>query len=240
MALFSFESLTSYLKLRDKSIVADSSYLYRLTDKTDFRHGLILAFHQKVRPINGQFFINVVIRQEFLREIRRVQMIDTMLHLATVDRNLRARYIAKANARNSRNYYKQHLIISGNDPLTAEHLNDCYDDLFKEHLRNGDVQRLISNWKGNVDSSATAQEQAMQMNYISGGGSIPWNSLHKLMQATGMAPTDAMITNFALSIGADAIVTTDLDYMQVASIIDVFMPFSLAKQATGIYDPTND
>lgn len=58
-----------------------------------------------------------------------------------------------------------------------------------------------------------------------------------------MAPTDAMIANFALAlVKADAIVTTDLDYMQVAGtpLLDVYMPKALAMQAIGIYDPTLD
>lgn len=240
MALYSFESLRSYLKLRDRRIVADSSYLYRLSDTTDPRHNLVLNFHQRVRPINGKFFINVVIRQEFLREIRRVQMIDTMLYLVNkYPGRFRTRYVTSANKKNLRRPETQHLVITGNRPLTAEHLKECYDDLFKEHLRKGDVQMLNSNWIGNVDSYYQAQEQSMQMNYKSFGGTMDWTKLNNLMQATGMAPTDAMITNFALVMGA-AIVTTDLDYMQVANITDVFMPYSLARQAKGIYDRNLD
>jgi hypothetical protein len=47
MALYSFESPNSYLKLRDKAIVVDTSYLFRLTDKSDYRHKSVLAFHEK-------------------------------------------------------------------------------------------------------------------------------------------------------------------------------------------------
>jgi hypothetical protein len=78
------------------------------------------------------------------------------------------------------------------------------------------------------------------MNYFSGGGNISWNKLNTLMQSTGMAPTDAMIGNFAFSIGADALVTTDLDYMQLSGIIDVFRPAKLAQQAIGVYNPIID
>lgn len=78
------------------------------------------------------------------------------------------------------------------------------------------------------------------MRYYDDTENIFWSSITDLMQSTGLAPTDAMIANFAFAIGADAIVTTDLDYIQVAGVIDVFMPLYLANQATGVYNPTID
>jgi hypothetical protein len=117
MALFSFESPTSFRRLQNKRIVADSSYLYRLSDKTDFRHKTVLNFHERVKRIGGQFFINVVIRQEFLREVRKVQMIDTLLYLATTDPVLKARYVNKVNQRYNNT---PNLQITLNQPLISK------------------------------------------------------------------------------------------------------------------------
>lgn len=224
MPLYTFESQTSFLRLRDKTVVVDTSYLINLIDINAPNNSLIFSFHEKVKQLNSRFIINAIVRQEFLKEIRKVQMIDTLLHLASTDPTLRTRYAR----------------FAGNRPLTARQLSNCYDKIYKDYLRAGDVNNLISSWQGSIESHALTQQQATRMNYYDDLENIVWSSLSRLMQNTGLAPTDAMIANFAFSSGADAIVTTDLDFIQVSSVIDVFMPAYLANQATSIYNPAID
>lgn len=54
-----------------------------------------------------------------------------------------------------------------------------------------------------------------------------------------MDATDAMIANLALNIGADAILTTDCDFVCLAPILDVYVPQSVAKQCAN-YDESSD
>lgn len=238
MALYTFESERSYLNLKDGAVVADSSYLYCLSDKSDPRYGLVLDFHQRTKKINSEFFINVVVRQEFLKQVRKVQMIETMLYVARKYRHIKAAYIIDANFAHQ-HPDKRHLQIHDNQ-IRPDHLQDCYDALFKEHLRRGDVDTLTKSWQGNVSDYVTEQEKNMDLIYYSAQGSMSWDALYRLMQVSGMASTDAMICNFALTIGANAIVTADLDYIQMAKTIDVFMPHDLAVKAPHIYDPGLD
>ncbi len=229
MPLYTFESSSSFLRLKDKIIVADTSCLISLTDPDDINHSTILKFHKNVLGLNSLFLINVVVRQEFLKEIRKVQMIDTMLYLASRNPDLRARYAKFAKIKHS-----------GTAPLIAGQLKNCYDAIFKDHLRMGDVQELTSAWRGNINDTVLEQEKELHLEYYITAGGLAWGSLGDLMQTTGMAPTDAMIANFALSIEADAIVTTDLDFMQVSGVIDVFIPTGLANHAIHVYDPLID
>ena len=56
---------------------------------------------------------------------------------------------------------------------------------------------------------------------------------------TGMSTTDAFIASFSLSYGVDAIVTTDIDYAPVQSLVDIYLPEELAIQAAE-YDASID
>ncbi len=84
-------------------------------------------------------------------------------------------------------------------------------------------------------------EYQASINYatIPSANVIDWSAVGLLMQNTGMAPTDTMIANFALTIGADAILTTDSDYAPVENLIDVYMPRRGAEQCRA-YDSSID
>ena len=68
---------------------------------------------------------------------------------------------------------------------------------------------------------------------------IFWNRLGDLMDGTGLNSSDALITSFTFSIGADAIVTTDTDFAQISDRIDIYMPAEKADLCKA-YDPVED
>ena len=224
MALYTFQGLRAADRLAGKTVVADTSYLIAISDPDEKFYQDAMTLHEPASKNSTKFIINVIIRQEFLKQIRKIQYIQAILQLSQQSPQLDSRY-------------KQ--VLSQNVDLTAKNLKYRYEDIYKDHVQKMDCDILFSALNKNVwDEVKTLEAQAGVL-YLSRSGSLSWDDLGELMSENGLSPADGMITNFALKAEADAIVTTDCDYAQVADIIDVYMPAEVADTCDA-YDITLD
>jgi predicted nucleic acid-binding protein len=111
--------------------------------------------------------------------------------------------------------------------------------MYKEHVRLNDTDDLLTYLPLNIWQEVERLEIITNITYFPVSGSVSWQDLGVLIQYTGLSPTDAMIVNYALAIGADAICTADCDYACVHNLIDVYMPVSEASKCVA-YNPAID
>ena len=223
MPIYTYESSNTLSRLANKLVIVDTSYLQDLSDPNEENFPIVFPFHRDAVANNTKFVLNVVVRQEFLKLVRKSLLIDAMLTLAQSDARIEDRYRAATNIRTN--------------PLSYSNLNGTYERIYKDHLKLGDADLLLNALNRDFWHEVQLLEAQANIAYVGAPsvGSITWESLGILMQNTGMAPTDAMIANCAFSIGADAILTTDTDYAPVGDLIDVYMPDRLATQCAA-YD----
>lgn len=233
MPIYTFESEHSLDKIRGKLVVPDTSYLISLFEE----NRLFLDFHSNATVTGTLFYINVIVRTEFTKAVRKSQLIKAILSLVNKDLVTARRY--------------RTLLGMPNAAFTAVNLGsgDAYNKIYKDHVRKGDLQLLLSNLEDNIWRSVQWFERNGKFNYMSGrdisnltqnqGTQISWDSLGNLLQETCLNSSDAMIANFAFSIGADAIVTTDTDFAQISDRIDIYMPGDKADMCKA-YDPVED
>jgi len=223
MALYTFESPRTKQRLFHKTVVVDASYLVALSDATDNHFPIVAPLHFQLKS-GTYFLINLVARQEFIKKIRSNLLINALLHLAS-DPAVEARYshIAGINPAKS---------------LNTANLGAHLDRLFKDHVRNGDTKQLLDALSTDIWFQTQRLEKQANMSYQEASGTT-WDNVGRVIQLTGLAPADAMIANFALAVGADAILTTDCDFACLASIIDVYTPVAVAKGCV-VYNPTID
>jgi predicted nucleic acid-binding protein len=107
------------------------------------------------------------------------------------------------------------------------------------HVKSKTVRDFYPLWVKVVGHRFQQLEDAQKLNYLDEGAGYPWNSVGSLIDATGLAPVDAMIVNFAMATGAAAIFSTDCDFAVVADVLDVYVPLEVAQQCA-IYDPAID
>ncbi len=132
--------------------------------------------------------------------------------------------------------------------------SDSYNKIYKDHVRKGDLQILLDKLEGNIWQTVDTFEKdgkftflgSKQTSEIARADQSPgekrkfsWQNLGELLEETCLNSNDAMIVNFAFSVVADAIVTTDSDFAQVSDRIDVYMPARLADLCKA-YDPVED
>jgi len=226
MALLTFESPNSIAKIKNKLIVADTSYLITLSDANDGRNFLFDDFHFKTLNAGANFIINVIVRQEFIKKTREIQMIEAIWDLYTTNPLLQSRYHTVLNFK-----YK---------PLTLANLGSSNaDKIYKDHVKQNDSPMLLAALKKNIWDDVKQFEKRANLTYFGGGGQQSWDDMGKLMQTTGLSATDAMIANFALAIGADGIITGDCDFAPLSDILDIYIPNSIASMCK-IYDPAKD
>ncbi len=195
MALLTFESPNSARNIANKIVVTDTSYLVTLSDTNDPYYSTFTSFHNQAVLDGTNFFINVIVRQEFIKQVRKAQLIEAILALASSDPGLEARYKNVAG------------ITRPGKTLTASNLNAQHDEIFKDHVRQGDYNILVNALRTGIWDEAKRIENTTSVNYVSDVGQISWEDLGALMNRSGLAPTDCMIANFAFFIQADAIVT---------------------------------
>ena len=227
MPIYTYESPNSPTRLTNKLAVVDTSYLQDLSDPHEENFLTVFAFHQKALTGNTRFRVNTVVRQEFLKLVRKSLLINAILNLSNSDPALEARYRLATNIRAQ--------------PLTLQNLNSTYERIYKDHSRQGDTSLLLDVMTTDVWQEVQLLETQANINYavVPSASVIDWSAIGLLIQNTGMAPTDAMIANFALTIGADALLTTDSDYAPVENLIDVYMPRRVADQCRA-YDSSKD
>lgn len=217
-------------------VVADTSYLVSLSEKRP----PFVDFHTKAVNVGTLFCINISIRTEFIKSVRKEQLIKAILSLVAKDRVIELRYRA--------------LLTMPKAAFTPASLskNDAYNKIYKNHVRQGDLKVLLANLEGNIWKTAERFEKDGGLNYLEDAnrtgqsGSFAdilsrnfWDGLGELMEETCLNSSDAMIANFAFSIGAEAIVTTDTDFAQLSDLIEVYMPGEKADLCKA-YDPVED
>jgi predicted nucleic acid-binding protein len=238
MSIFTFESENSLEKIRGKIVVADTSYLISYSDKTSS----LRNFHQAALEAGAVFYINVIIRAEFIKAIRKLQLIDAILKLVDKDPALEQRY--------------RNLSGISKVDFTVKNLgsNENYNKIYKDHVRKDDLQTLLSELEGNIWQTVDTFERdgkftflgARQTSEIANADQtsgerrkFSWNNLGQILDETCLNSNDAMIVNFALSVVADAIVTTDSDFAQISDQIDIYMPAGQADLCKA-YEPMDD
>ncbi len=226
MALYTFESPNSIPRLTTKLVVVDTSYLIAFSNPTDHYYQIISDFHQKAIAVDTSFQINVIVRQELIKDVRASQFAAAMLDLADADSALAAQYRTWAG-------------WGTNTVLTTENLKKRCDNIYKGYVKQNNIQQLLNAVKRNIWDEADAIEKSAKVEYVSGLGTLSWDGLEPIIKNFGLSPTDAMILNFAIFVEADAIVTTDADYSTVADIIDVYLPERIA-QGCAVYDASID
>lgn len=231
MPLYTFTSLFSASRVTNQLLVADTSYLIALSDSNDDSHQSASNFHKAALASGTQFIINVIVRQEFIKWVRNIQLLKAMVTLANADATIDSRYrrILKSKA----------AAPSASVPLERKHIKTRVDSLHKSHVTNDDVSRLTPYLTTDIWQEVQRLEKQSAIYYVSGAGSISWDDLGVTLAKYGTDVTDSMIANFAFFAGASAIATTDVDYAQFAPDIDVYMPETVAK-ACAAYNPQLD
>lgn len=229
MPLYTFTSPFSVNRIAGRFVVIDTSYLIAISDSSEDLSGTISAFHNTALAKGSIFFMNVVARQEFIKWVRKTQLLTAMVELAKVDAAIDSRY--RTILKNA--------VPNFATPLEERHLKTRFDALHKSHVLAGDVSELKKFLMLNIWQEVQRLEAQARINYFSGAGKISWDSLGLAMQKYGTDAPDSMIVNFAFSINAKSIVTTDCDYAQFVADIDVYMPETIAKVCAA-YSPQID
>ncbi len=117
MPIYTFESDHSPIRIKGKTVIADSSYLIALSEKNKS----IRDFHENALDNEVVFYINMVARQEFIKQVRKVQLIETIIALASSDKVLEQRY--------------RDLLGMPDKEFTVKNLDSTYDRIFKNHVQ---------------------------------------------------------------------------------------------------------
>src|SRR5580704_9543976 len=92
MALYSLDKPSSIQRVSGQVIVPDTSYLIPLRHTSAKIHGIVSKFHADALAARTEFFINVVIRHEQLRDARKRQVIAALRSLIAANNPIAARY----------------------------------------------------------------------------------------------------------------------------------------------------
>ncbi|MCW3097979.1 MAG: hypothetical protein JWL77_3597 [Chthonomonadaceae bacterium] len=222
MALYSLESVHSPQRVAGNPVAVDTSYLIALSNPRHLFFNSVNTFHAQAQANGTEFVISVVVRQEFIKMVRKSLFADAMNNLASSDNAIYLRYQS----------------ILRQTPTSARLADNC-EKIVKDHVRRGDTSVILNAVNTDIWQEVQRLEAQAGMYYMSGTWASSWDDLGMLMQATGIAAPDGMIANMALSLALDAIVTTDCDYACISSIVDVYMPLTVALSCKA-YDATND
>ncbi len=218
---------SGFKRVSGQVIVPDTSYLIPLRAKDYYDQDIreeVLNFHDAVKD-SVEFFINVTIRHEQLRDVRERYVVLAIQELVKSNKPIEARY-------RSLDKFKDDIrpiddIIKANSEF-----------LFKHHIKANDEALILKYLTADIMAEYMEFESASDLTYMSGGWPDSWNSLGQLMNASYMEPTDAMILNFAKYIEAQAILTCDVGFAVASHEIDVYMPSRLARHCRGRYNPS--
>lgn len=222
MRLYSLESPRSIERVSGKILVPDTSYLIHLANRNEEFHNIVNEFHTNALNTSSEFYINVVIRHEFLRYLRSAELIRVLMILNREDSFIKDIH--------------QYSKIEDID----EFIRTNSEYIYKQYLKKGQCQRVINKMRYDIWDEICKFEKAHELEYLSGSTGDAWPNLGKVIMEYCLEPTDAMIYNFASSIDAEVIVTCDVGYANLNKKIDVYMPNRLAVQCNGIYDESCD
>jgi len=231
MALYTFESTNSPGRVAGDALLVDTSYLIAFTDPQDIHHKAVDGFHIDALLAGADFFINVVVRHEFIQKLRYNYLIKTFRSMLRSDPSLEARY------RGVPGLPPGHW---NNAQTTSRLILDCAEAIYKDYVRRGDASTLLANLNIDLWTETQRLEHTASVTYFGARGSSSWDDLGQVIRQTGLSATDAMIANFAEDIQAAGILTTDCDYAQFSDVVDVYMPRSVASTCTAHYDPALD
>ena len=235
LGLYTFESPNTISRLTNQRVVADTSYVIAVNTPQDDWTAVATPFHINA-VINGVVFvINLTARQEFVHKIRGGLLAEKFIDLATHNTALRQAYATELNASQS---IRDAGLVAMPAGLSAL-IRRRPDPLFKWHVREGNMTTLLQGVTFDIWAEAEQYLRDSYFSYEGGSGSLSWSDFGELVSSTGLAPTDAMIANFALGSGASAIISTDSDYIQIAARIDVYLPKALAQRCA-IYNALID
>lgn len=96
MTLYTLESPRSAERVAGKIVVADSSYLISFT-RSDTHSASVDAFHKAALKRGAHFFINVIVRHEFMQKVRLGSLALAMQSLANGDAAVASRYAGVRN-----------------------------------------------------------------------------------------------------------------------------------------------
>jgi hypothetical protein len=92
MSLYSLEAKSSVARLSGHDIVPDSSYVINLIRVNGPYHKAADTFHWAALTAGAKFCINVTVRYELLRNIRKGYLLTTLRDLKAANPSLKVRY----------------------------------------------------------------------------------------------------------------------------------------------------
>ena len=220
MPVYSFESPRSVPRLAHAVATADTSYLIGLClDKKPS----IIQFHEDAINHKTEFFINSVVRQEFLKCLRKSTIINGIRELVKNDASFEARYQALLHPR----------------PFRPSELDYTFEKIYKNHIRKDDVGLLLDSNLDIAAQEAGFLDYAKINYYETNDKEVSFDDLCQLINLYGIVPSNGMIATFAFTIGARAIITLDTDFASLSDAIDVYMPREYADKCA-VYEPSAD
>ena len=201
MSIYTLESPNSPSRVATRLLVVDTSYMQDLADKHEEDHISVHEFHTRARAQKAKFRINDIVRQEFIKLVRKSHLIESIIDSVARDAQLEQRYRG----------------VTGitRQELSPHNLRHDFERIYKDHIKQDDMQLLLSVLRLDALEVVLKLEMRTGIYYSSSpeANRASWEALGELVKVMGMSPADANIVLFALSIGADAIVTTDIDYI---------------------------
>lgn len=183
------DSLTPGL-LKDKIVLADTSFVAKLFRPERYSEP-VRAFYEFHSNDGAIFCINVTVRQELLKLIRKFLIIEALESLKTSP-EIRCLY----DLSKRRDDLGKQLIAAGHLPFVQKALG-------------GRIKRELDNATAPFLSERDDPKKPLS-----------WDDTCAIMEAYGMDSSDAMILNFAVGRKYDALVTADKDYAQVKTTDD--------------------
>lgn len=225
MALYSFEGSGAVARLKDQKVVADTSYFIDIAIPPGDDTTPAIRFHEKARSAGVNFVSSVTVRHELMEFVRFGCLLEALSAFRAAHPPVETKW---------------RMIRTPTQPTDIEDFIDAYSDrIHRQCIMDGETSDVASYFDKDIWAECQAFEKALGITYESPDG-VSWDALGQIIKRTCIKVTDCMITNFAIGIQANAIVTLDGEFAAVSDQIDVYMPRSRARHYTDHYDATHD
>src|SRR5258707_2336518 len=151
MPLYTFDSPRTPARLFETNLIADTSYLISYSDASHHFYPSVSTFHISSIANSATFFINVIVRQEFIKMVRKQALVVAMTALARADPSIEARYKS---------------VLGISRPLRPSDFTNSYVELYKEHTRLDDTAALLAALRFDIWREVYPLETIADMTYF--------------------------------------------------------------------------